>query len=203
MSRADPLRVDWLEPRFFVDGLPGRVGMTFLPGKRGPSRLYPGRVFERDLRSDLADLQRLGVRRLVLLVEDHELERWGATEIVRAAHGFDLDVVRRPIRDGGVPKSAAEMDEIVARIDEERRRGGDVAVACVGGVGRTGTVVACALVGQGLDAAAAIGRVRATRHPQAVETADQQRFVADYAERRRRSAADQPGDERLDDLPPA
>ena len=107
------------------------------------------------------------------------------------------------MRDGGVPKSMAAMDEIVARIDEQRQGGGDVAVACVGGVGRTGTVVACALVAQGLDAAEAIDRVRATRHPQAVETADQQRFVAGYAERRRRLPPDQPGDERLDDLPPA
>ena len=80
--REDPLRVDWLEPSFFVDGLPGRVGLTFLPGKRGWSTRYADRWYERDLAADLADLETSGVRRLVLLVQDDELEQFGSREIV-------------------------------------------------------------------------------------------------------------------------
>jgi protein-tyrosine phosphatase len=72
------------------------------------------------------------------------------------------------------------MDDIQRLIDEARARG-DVAVACMGGVGRTGMVAACALVRAGQPAERAIRRVRAIRHPTAVETAEQERFVRDYA----------------------
>jgi protein-tyrosine phosphatase len=50
----------------------------------------------------------------------------------------------------------------------------------MGGVGRTGLVVACALVAAGASAGAAIARVREVRHPEAVETAEQVRFVEMY-----------------------
>jgi protein-tyrosine phosphatase len=72
------------------------------------------------------------------------------------------------------------MDRIQAEIDVARAHG-DVAVACMGGVGRTGTVGACALVRAGLDPDAAIARVREVRHPEAVETAEQEGFVRAFA----------------------
>ena len=46
----DPdLPIDWLDPVQLGDNLPGRLGMTILPGKRGRSFRYPGRVYRRDL----------------------------------------------------------------------------------------------------------------------------------------------------------
>ncbi len=179
----DPLLVSWLEPAWFVDGLQGRLGVTFLPGKRGASMRYPGRFYDRELTSDLADLRDAGIRRLILLIEDHELERWGSVEIIETARDLGVEVIRRPIRDGGVPRTAAEMDEIVALVNETRATGANVAVACLGGVGRAGTVAACALIGQGLPAGDAVARVREARHPACIETRAQLQFVAAYADR--------------------
>ena len=71
------------------------------------------------------------------------------------------------------------MDAIVGEIVKAREVG-DAAVACMGGVGRTGTVAACALVSAGHSAAVAIARVRAVRHPTAVETPGQVAFVEGY-----------------------
>jgi protein-tyrosine phosphatase len=51
----------------------------------------------------------------------------------------------------------------------------------MGGVGRTGTVAACALVAAGWTPDEAITQVRQVRHPTAVETAAQVGFVRDYA----------------------
>ena len=49
----DPeLPIDWLEPAQLGDTLPGRLGLTILPGKRGTSFRYPGRVYGRDLDHD-------------------------------------------------------------------------------------------------------------------------------------------------------
>lgn len=174
-----PLRVDWLEPSDLRDGARGRLGLTFLPGKHGESVRYPGLVYRRELETDLSELASAGVRRLVLLVEDGELERWGDPGIVETslAHGIAVD--RRPMPDGSPPASIEEMDDILASI-AEARTAGDVAVACMGGVGRTGVVAACALVAAGWSSRAAIERVRAVRHPEAVETPTQEAFVTAY-----------------------
>lgn len=117
----------------------------------------------------------------MLLIEDHELDRWGAP-------GAPLDgwlprVERFPMPDGAPPADAAAMDAILDAIDAGRARG-NVAVACMGGVGRSGTVAACALVAAGMDPEEAIDLVRRVRHPEAVETPAQEAFVRAYARHR-------------------
>lgn len=174
-----PLRVDWLDADEFADGRPGRLGLTFLPGKRGPSMRYPGRVYRRDLARDLETLRLAGVRALVLLVEDHELARWGDPSTEDRARAAGIAVDRHPIPDGSAPPGADVMDAILGGLDLARDEG-DAAVACMGGVGRAGTVAACALVATGSSAAGAIARVRAVRHPTAVETTGQVAFVEGY-----------------------
>lgn len=179
-----PLRVDWIASDHLRDGRPGRLGLTFLPGKHGPSFRYPGRVYRRDLARDIGSLVEAGVGYLALLVEDHELRQWGDPDIVERAAAGGLTVARWPMPDGSTPGDVAEMDRILAAI-EAAREGTDVAIACMGGVGRTGTVAACALVAAGWDQADAIAEVRRVRHPTAVETREQEAFVAAFARHRR------------------
>lgn len=174
-----PLAVDWLDPALLADGRPGRLGLTFLPGKDGPSERYPGRIYRRELLRDLETLHAAGVRLLLLLVTDAELARWGDAAIVERGSHIGIRIDRRPMPDGSPPASLAEMDAILDAIRAGRARG-DVAVACMGGVGRTGTVAACALVSAGLRAEEAISEVRRVRHPTAVETRAQIEFVHEY-----------------------
>jgi protein-tyrosine phosphatase len=181
------LPIDWLEPALLGDGLPGRLGLTILPGKQGISFRYPGRVYQRDLDRDIALLRADGVRRLILLVEDGELKHWSDPGIVERGSAGGVEVLRHPIPDGQAPGSMAEMTRILQEIREARATA-DVAVACMGGVGRTGTVAACALVEGGMSADEAIATVRAVRHPTAVETVEQERFVRSF--RAERQAGD-------------
>ena len=91
-----------------------------------------------------------------------------------------------------VTGAARSVDGWAQRILDEvdtARASGDVVVACMGGVGRTGTVAACALVRAGSTARQAIDAVRALRHPTAVETEAQERFVRRYAASRGGEAA--------------
>ena len=176
----DPLRVDWIDPVRIADERPGRLGLTFLPGKHGASLRYPGRIYRRDLEQDLATLAGGEVRTLVLLVEDHELARWGDAGIVERARTRGITVERWPMPDGMPPSSLEVMDALLDAIDAARAEG-DVAVACMGGVGRTGTVAACALVRAGIAPEDAIADVRRVRHPTAVETDEQRRFVQAFA----------------------
>lgn len=55
-----------------------------------------------------------------------------------------------------------------------------VEVACGGGVGRTGTVIACLAVLAGLPPADAVAWTRTNYHPRAVETPWQRRWVQHY-----------------------
>ena len=178
----DPeLRIDWLEAARLAGEGRGNLGLTILPGKHGTSYRYPGRVYQRDLEADFEALRAAGVGRLILLVDDAELRHWGDLGIVERGAAAGVDVVRHPIPDGEPPSSLEVMRRI---LDDVRagRVGGNVAVACMGGVGRTGTVAACALVAGGMTPAEAIATVREVRHPTAVETFEQERFVRSFAE---------------------
>jgi protein-tyrosine phosphatase len=177
------LRIDWIAADELDGSRSGRLGLTFLPGKRGVSQRYPGNVYRRDTSTDLATMHAAGVVRLVLLVEDQELARWGDARIVELGAEAGIDVRRYPMADGSAPVSTTEMDRILEAIDEGRAAG-DVAVACMGGVGRSGMVAACALVRAGSSPTEAIARVRRLRHPTAVETAAQERFVNAYSRSR-------------------
>jgi protein-tyrosine phosphatase len=176
------IRVDWLPTEALGDGLPGRLGLTHLPGKHGRSVRYPGIVYRRDLGTDLEALYMQGVRFMLLLVEDAELRHWGDPDIAERAAEAGIRLQRRPLPDGEAFSSAYGMDDVLDAL-REARRSGDAVVACMGGVGRSGMVAACALVRAGWEPAAAVTEVRRVRHPDAVETPDQLAFVARYASR--------------------
>ena len=63
--------------------------------------------------------------------------------------GRDIEWVRHPIVDAGVPRSPGEMAGILDATDSALARRRNVYVHCWGGVGRTGTVVGCWLVRHG------------------------------------------------------
>jgi protein-tyrosine phosphatase len=196
-SLTHPLYLDWLDlaaaPRFA--DLPGRLGMTILPGKRVPG--ISGR-HERDLELDATRLVTLGVNVFVLLVEDHELVRCGVPGFVETMNRHGIEVLRCPIVDGWTPREIslaerplsvrhgplrtphpgdmAAFTTTLARIEVRLVTAQTVAVSCRGGLGRTGLLAACLLVNGGLDPSAAIAATRASRHG-AIETARQEAFV--------------------------
>jgi hypothetical protein len=82
--------------------------------------------------------------------------------------------------DFGLPVDpAAAREELTAawqRATYER-----VEIACLGGLGRTGTALACLAVLDGLTPGAAVDLVRAEYDGRAIETAEQVDFVSDFA----------------------
>ena len=119
----------------------------------------------------LADLARRGVTLLV------NLHHRGHDPALLAR--FSLAELRLPVADF-TPPSPAQLAEGVAAIDQALANGGRVAVHCWGGLGRTGTLLACYYVRRGLSPQEAIAWVRAGR-PGAVETPEQVAAVAAFA----------------------
>lgn len=134
----------------------GQLGMTSLAGAR-----------------ELANLGAASsVDALLLLVEDHELDG-----IPLSGEGIEL--LRFPIPDMDVPSDRDGLRRTLGHALARLRAGQSVVVACYGGLGRTGTIVACLLRDGGLDADAAIALTRASRR-HAIEGPIQEAFVADW-----------------------
>ena len=111
--------------------------MTFLPGKHEYGQA--GHHW-RDLD---ADVQRLatehGVQTFALLVEDHELDRTGTAQIAEVMTANGIELLRHPIVDIDVPADPGGVAAFLAQVEDRLRAGRRVAVACKGGLGRTGT----------------------------------------------------------------
>jgi hypothetical protein len=72
------------------------------------------------------------------------------------------------------------------------RSGRRVEVACVGGTGRTGTVIACLAVLAGHPADEALAWTRSHYRPRAVETPGQRRWIAWFAAHREDASGPRP-----------
>ena len=103
-STASPLRVDPVVPGPTHE-VPGRIGITFLPGKRGTG--MSGHHW-RDLDADLERLK-AWTDTLVLLVEDHELVEAGVSSIAAAATRHGIELIRFPIPDPHAPRGPGRV----------------------------------------------------------------------------------------------
>lgn len=79
-----------------------------------------------------------------------------------------------------LPRDADEAVRHIRALHERARAGAAAEVACGGGVGRTGTVIACLAVLAGLPPHDAVAWTRRHHHPRAVETPWQRRWVTRF-----------------------
>jgi hypothetical protein len=85
--------------------------------------------------------------------------------------------------DFGVPKRAHEADTLIGEVFCRAKRGERVEVGCIGGHGRTGTVLACMAVLAGVPASQAVKWVREHYCPRAVQEPSQEYWMERFAER--------------------
>uniref|UniRef100_UPI002608909B phosphatase domain-containing protein n=1 Tax=Acidocella sp. TaxID=50710 RepID=UPI002608909B len=146
-------------PRGFIWIEEGRLSATPMPG------------ITTDVDYDLELLKGVGVTTLITLTEKD------FPQDVLARHG--LKNVHLPIADRKAP-TPAEMDMLVVRMRELLDAGKVLAVHCLAGLGRTGTILAAYLVKEkGLSAQVALNQIRRFNR-QFVQSDDQEDFLVEY-----------------------
>lgn len=160
----------------------GLIGITFCPGKRGPS--FYGPAWQRDLEIDLDAVKEWGAQAVLTLTEEHELLELGVPNLGERVRFRRIDWHHLPIVDLNAPAAPFEAGWLGSgpAVLKMLRQGGKVMVHCRGGIGRAGTVAVCLLVELGVTPGEALKRVRQAR-PGAVETAAQERYLSAYTAR--------------------
>ena len=154
----------------------GIVGITFCPGKSGPSLWGPH--WKRDLVADIDMIAGWGASAIVTLIEKHEFEMLGVVGLGAAVRARGMAWHHLPIVDVRPPGEPFERQwqEVGPTLRSALRAGGKVLVHCRGGLGRAGTVAARLLVELGTPPIDAIGLVRAVR-PGAIQTRAQEEYI--------------------------
>ena len=124
------------------------------------------------LRETLAALKQEGIGMIVSLAP---LDEKAVADAGIGHHALDVP-------DMGVPDASA-LGAAIDRVREALARGEKILVHCGAGYGRTGTFLACLLVGRGVAPEDAIRMVREKR-PGAIETRAQEEFVRAWSARK-------------------
>ena len=157
----------------------GRIGITSCPGRW---RLFGSIGAERGgIQHDLDRIAAWGARLLISLVEDDELAFLGIDDLGRLVGRADMSWLHLPIPDFRAPGEEFERgwERHGPEVHDRLARGEDVAIHCLAGLGRSGTVAARLLIELGDDPEEAVHRVRLAR-PGAIQSAEQERYLLGF-----------------------
>jgi protein tyrosine/serine phosphatase len=160
-----------------------------IPGKF-LAGFYPGAENSEEADDKLRSLLNSGIRCIIDLMEENEVNYLGLPFISyqpALEKIAPVTCLRFPIRDFSIP-STDQMIRILDSIDEVMESGQAVYVHCLGGIGRTGTVVGCYLQRHGLaDAENVFEKIEELRsqtpglYIRSPETEEQRRFVVEWS----------------------
>ena len=158
---------------------------SYYIGKRLFAGEYPGDKYGELAEAKLRRMHHFGVRHFVDLTEEGELLPY------HQLLPNDTTYLRFPIRDVNVPKSVEAVHQLIDKIEYLMQQDGYSYIHCWGGVGRTGTIVACYEARQmeepTLEKALAAMRSRFSKmpkasHRRAPETQEQIDFVRRFVD---------------------
>lgn len=175
-SRTHPLRINTLS----IPGIPGRIGMTFCPGKKSDA-FYRG-AWDRSLDLDLTVINAWGAKAVVTVMEDEEFGLLGIPDFPLVMGEQPFKWFHLQIKDSDIPDDRFEQawPKIKQELVDMINAGDGIVVHCRGGLGRTGVVVSLLLIEMGIPSESAILMVRKAR-PGAIETWEQESYVRAFA----------------------
>lgn len=158
---------------------------------------YPATSDDTGTRAKLAKFLDTGIRTFVDLTEHTDpLAKYDRVlREVSDERGIETKHLRFGIRDLGIPRETTLTANVLATIRDEIAAGRPVYVHCWGGVGRTGTMIGCWLVEQGMSGRAALERIGELRqhtpdgYKRSPETEAQRRYVCEWSAPKDRSTS--------------
>ena len=120
---------------------------------------------------DIEQLQKKKIRHIISLILD-------PSKIQELSAKFGIKAHSIPIKDWGIP-SHSQIQQFLTIIAENLANDEATFVHCLGGCGRTGTMLALYLVESGYKSADALEEVRLIR-PCSVETEEQENLVLNF-----------------------
>ena len=177
-SETHPLYVDFIPLENW--NITGRIGLTFTPGKCHPS--IKGN-WKRDLEKDIERLKNYWYTDfLVSLIEEHEFHYLQIPTLLDSVKEKGIEVIWFPIQDQSIPALMTDFHKVVAKINDLVKSGRTVVVHCMGGLGRTGLVVAGCLVSLlNISPEEAVILTRKVREG-AIQTSEQKEYIFLYYE---------------------
>ena len=120
------------------------------------------------------------INTIICLLSETEFVEYGVPDLKQAYKEAGLEVHYLKIMDQSVP-TTEKMDEALQWLDNLLSKKKKTLIHCVGGIGRTGTLVACYLKKyDGFSTREAMEAVRKSRSPRAIENELQEKFVNNY-----------------------
>ena len=162
------------------------ISRVEIPGHKASLLLtaFPGRTsantFSTKKMSSVFNLlEKEGCSHFLSLVEDDEFDDYCGKAVLEAeAKKRLINWIHLPIADMDIPKNNTldGLNKIRPQLLEAIKTDRSIAIHCMGGLGRSGTVAAIILADLGIPLQSAIGVVRQFR-PGAIETSAQENFV--------------------------
>jgi protein-tyrosine phosphatase len=151
-----------------------KIFMTILPGRKDRNR---------DLEKDIEQIKEKSVNSILVLVTEIELESYGVPDLILNYQNSGFETYQHSILDQRIPDFES-LEKTILWMEENLSKKKNLLVHCVGGLGRTGTILACYLVKNfKLRPSQAIELVRKSRSKRAIETVEQENFIFEYETR--------------------
>jgi protein-tyrosine phosphatase len=155
---------------YWIDGpWPGRLAIA--PRPRGSDWLE----------DEVQAWRQAGIDVVLSLLTRDEIAELSLSEEEVLTRDAGMQFLSLSIPDRGVPSSAVTFSEVVAQLAEQLAAGKNVVAHCRQGIGRAALVAICLLVSTGIEPTAAIQRVASARGCGVPETAEQRRWIMDFA----------------------
>ncbi len=165
---TDKLRIDFVA----ADKIdPRSLALTILPGRKD---------YSRDLLEDLKEIKKQQIDCVVSLITKDEMDMYGVPDLLEAYKKQGIESLHVPIIDQKIPVKA-EIETINTFIRAQQTQHKKVLIHCLGGLGRSGLVAACYLKSLGYASEDAVKTIREARTTRAIESAEQEKFVYNYA----------------------
>lgn len=133
------------------------------------------------LDDDIAAYRAMGVDKVVSLLTTDEAYDLSLQNERAACEAQKIDYVQFPIIDRGLPFDRKAFSELSTEIRKDLVDGRNVGIHCRAGIGRSGMLASCILVGLGLTADQAVAAVSEARGVDIPDTEEQLQFILSFA----------------------